>query len=175
MILSNVAKIRFSTANTTVTCDGNSITAGIVHTSGPAAYYPAQLSNLSPIKGQFTAANFGGSGQTTRQMNGLDGGSASDVDGAYVAGKKNILIAWEGTNSIDPVAAGRNGIQAAQDMADYVAARIAIHPGWIILVMTTLPFIRAAWTQATTNAVNANVDTANSIMRANHRARSRLG
>jgi lysophospholipase L1-like esterase len=168
MILTQRGTLKYSAANTTVTCDGNSITAGIVHTSGPAAYYPAQLSALAPISGQVTATNLGISGQTTRQMNGLDGGSTSDVDGAYVAGKKNVLIAWEGTNSID--VAGRTGAQTAQDMADYVAARLAIHSDWIIVVMTTLPLIRGAWSQATTDANNATVEAANNIMRANYRA-----
>jgi hypothetical protein len=168
MMLTQRGALKYSAANTTVTCDGNSITAGIVHTSGPSAYYPAQLSGMAPISGQFTATNLGISGQTTRQMNGLDGSSTADVDGAYVPGKKNVLIAWEGTNSID--VAGRTGAQTAQDMADYVAARLALHSDWIIVVMTTLPYIRAGWSQATSDATNAQIEIANNIMRANYRA-----
>jgi hypothetical protein len=169
MIFRSPVKVRYTSAGATVTCDGNSITAGITHTSGPSAYYPAQLSALNPIRSQFVASNLGISGQTTRMMNGLDGGSAAGVDSKFVAGKKNILIAWEGTNTIDPAVAGRTGAQAAQDMADYVAARLTANPGWIIIVMTTLPIIRTAWSQATTDTINGNIDTANTLMKANFR------
>lgn len=166
-ILGSVARLKYSAAGTTVTCDGNSITAGIVHTSGPSAYYPAQLSALAPVSGQFTCANLGVSGQTTRMMNGLDGGSTSDVDGAFVAGKKNVLIAWEGTNSVDTTA--RTAAQIAQDLADYVAARLALHPEWIIILPTILPFIRGTDSQAVTDEKNSRVDATNALIRTNYR------
>lgn len=166
-ILSGVAYLKYSDAATTVTCDGNSITNGDTHTTGTAAHYPNQLAALAPISGQFSCLNLGISGQTTRMMNGLDGGSTADVDAAFIPGKKNILIAWEGTNS---ELNGRTGTQWAQDMADYVAARIAANPGWIIVLMTTLPYILSNHSQAQTNQENADIEVANNIMRANYRS-----
>lgn len=167
-ILGGIAKLKYSASTTTVTCDGNSITAGIVHTSGPAAYFPAQLQAMAPISNQFAVTNLGISGQTTRKMNGLDGGSVSDVNATYVNGKKNVLFALEGTNSRD--IANRTGEQMAQDLADYVADRLALHADWIIALPTVLPFIRAGDSQAVTDADNAAIDTLNALIRANYRA-----
>ena len=165
-ILGGAARLRYSAATANVVCDGNSITSGEAWTTTP---YPAQLSALAPISSQFTVANLGISGQTIRQMNGLDGRSAADVDAAYSAGKKNILLPWGGTNDIDPNVAGLSGAQSALNLADYIAARLAIHPDWYVIVLTCLPFIYNGWSTGTSTTYNAEVDAFNAAIRANYR------
>lgn len=110
--------------------------------------------------------NLGISGQTWRKMNGLDGYSSADVDGAWVDGKINVLFAWEGTNSM---ASPNNRLpaDAIQDARDYIAARRALHPGWIILVGTVAP--RQAADQAATTALNQKIDTYNNLLRAQYK------
>lgn len=165
-IIGSAPRLKFTAATTKVGCDGNSITSGQVWTTTP---YPSQLAALAPISGQFSVSNLGVSGQTIRQMNGLDGGSSADVDAAYATGKKNILFAWGGTNDIDPNVANLTGAQAAQNLADYITARLAAHPDWYIVVMTCLPFIYSGWSTATSAAVNAQVDAFNAAILANYR------
>lgn len=146
-------------ANVNIVCDGNSLTAGV-------GGYP--WPNGLKIRTGFTApsyVNVGVSGQTTQQMNGV-GADVTDVNGAWVAGKTNVLVAWEGTNSICNV--GRTAAQAAQDMADYIAARKAVHP-WIVLIGTCLPR-QTNNGQAATTSQNAVLDAYNALLRANYRA-----
>lgn len=128
----DVADVPFPGIN--AVCDGNSLVFGV----GATVPMPAQLlTKLATVSGITpTAPNVGVSGQSTRQMNGLDGGSSADVDAAWVAGKNNILVAWEGTNSV--AFYGRTPAQGATDMTDYIAARRAVHPWWVVL-LTTLP------------------------------------
>lgn len=114
--------------------DGNSL---VFRDSG-AGTLMMQMARRSPVLGsRAILSNVSVDGQTTRQMNGLDGGSSADVDAAWVAGKKNVLVAWEGTNSIWTGA--RTGAQAAQDMWDYIVARQAVHTWDKIVVGTTIP------------------------------------
>lgn len=165
-IAGTAPRFRYTASNANVVCDGNSITGGQVWTTQT---YPMQLSALAPIASQLNALNLGVSGQTIRQMNGLDGGSSSDVDGAYVAGKKNILVVLGGTNDIDPHVAGLSGAKSAQNLADYVTARLAAHPGWYVMMMTCPPFIYDGWDTATSAIYNAQVDAFNASIRANYR------
>jgi hypothetical protein len=122
--------------NTKIIWDGNSLFAGIGASSG-AFNTPTQAMALHPFNQVSSSVNLAISGQTWRQMNGLDGGSSADVDAAYDPTKKNILICWEGTNAIYNV--GRTGIQAAQDAGDYIAARKTLFPDLLIVVLTTIP------------------------------------
>ena len=115
-----------------VAFDGNSLVQGVGATSTPL---PTAFASLVP--GVASVTNLGGSGRTWRQMNGLDGGSAAAVDAAFDSAKTNVLFAWETTNSV--FNAGRTAAQTIQDAADYIAARRAAHPGWRIVLLTSIP------------------------------------
>lgn len=165
-------RLTYSASAVAATIDGNSLVAGSL-ASGPSFYLSAQVAALAPISGQFSITNRGIGSQTIRQMNGLDGGSATDVDGSYVAGKTNILIVWEGTNSIQ--SAGRTGLQAASDMADYCSARLAANP-WRIIILTALPrYESGAALGRTINQVNAEIDTFNAAVRSQWRSMGAVG
>ena len=115
-----------------VVFDGNSLVQGVGATSTPLpTAFAAQVPGLASV------TNLGGSGRTWRQMNGLDGGSSAAVDAAFDASKTNVLFAWETTNSV--FNAGRTAAQTIQDAADYIAARRAAHPGWRIVLLTSIP------------------------------------
>jgi hypothetical protein len=143
-------------ASVKVVFDGNSLVQGIGATSTPL---PVAFASLVP--GVASVSNFGGSGQTWRQMNGLDGGSAADVDGAFDATKTNVLFAWETTNSVCNV--GRSAVQAIQDATDYIAARRALHPGWKIILVTSIP-------RQVGLALNQTMATVDATFLANYRA-----
>jgi lysophospholipase L1-like esterase len=156
-ILSGSPFQRYSAATVNVVCDGNSLTQGVGALSSP---YPSQLGAMDPLKGLVNVTNLGVSGQTTGQMT----SAATDVDGAWVSGKTNILIAWEGTNSI--TGGQRTAAQAAQEMTDYIAARQAVQP-WIVVLMTCLP--RQAGTEAASATLNATLDAYNALLKANYK------
>lgn len=86
-----------------------------------------------------TLANVAISAQTWRMMNGLDTGSASDVDGAFASGKTNILVCMEGTNSIATAIGNKTGAAAFSDATDYIAARKAANPTLRVVLCGTLP------------------------------------
>lgn len=115
-----------------IVCDGSSLTQGIG--SSPGKSYPEVLATLAPLVGtDATVTNVGIGGQTWRMMAGLDGGSFADIDSAFVVGKRNVLIAWETTNSIT---GGRTVAQAIGDMEGYLAACL---PEWEVVLVTSLP------------------------------------
>ena len=155
-IMGGTARLKYSAATANIVFDGNSLTAGVG--GGP---YPGYVTSMAPLNGVVTTTNCGINGQTTSAMMG-----ATDVDGAWVAGKTNVLVAWEGTNSI--AGGGRTAAQAAQDMADYITARQAVHP-WRVLLLTCLPRQDGAG-QAQTTALNASLDAYNTILRNTYRA-----
>ena len=115
-----------------VVWDGNSLVYGVGATGGQTL--PVQVAALAPMAGSgATVTNCGISGQRWSAMT----GGATDVDGAWQAGKTNVLICWETTNS----ACNSPGLSAAQIIADitaYIAARRAVHP-WVIVGLTTIP------------------------------------
>jgi hypothetical protein len=163
--LNSVGRVRHAGGSNTV-WDGNSLFAGVGASSG-ANRVPEKTGSLAPLAGTgSTVVNLGVSGQTWRQMDGLDSGNAADVDAAWVAGKTNILIVWETTNAV--FNAGRTGIQAAQDEAQYIADRKAVHP-WKVVALTTIPRQNAD-AQATLDAKNAELVAADNYMRRNYRS-----
>lgn len=153
-----------------VVYDGNSLFWGEGSTGGRTVAAQA-LPLLQARFADVAAVNLGVSGQTWRQMDGLDGGSTADVDSAFLIGRTNVLVAWETTNA---VIVGRSGAQAAADCATYLANRLALHPDWRIVLLTTLP--RQAglgWTgsdQGQVDSYNAQIEAADALMRANYRA-----
>lgn len=62
---------------------------------------------------------------------------ADDVDAAYVPGKTNVLITGETTNQV--YNAGSTVEQTIQKAQQYISARKAVHPDWIILLVGTIP------------------------------------
>ena len=144
-------------SNVNIVCDGNSLTYGIGGTA-----YPSQLAGKSPLTGGETITNVGVNGQTTADMT----STHSDVDAAWDAGKTNILVAWEGTNSIANI--GRTAAQAKSDLEAYITAVSAVHP-WIVIIGTTIS-CQTHDGESQTIALNAVIDDYNTLLRANYRA-----
>lgn len=160
-----VARLKFDPSTLAVTFDGNSHVS-IIRESGQFPTLPANMGSV-PIN------NIGIGGETWRRLNGLDGGSAADVDAAYVEGKTNVLIAWEGTNTLRDLT--RSAAQSWQDCIDYCNARQAYvannRPGqrpWIILLGTCLP-LGANYQYGPPGPRNDSIDAYNVLMRQNYR------
>lgn len=130
MVLRGLAK---PSSDMNVVFDGNSLVFGIGATVGTLA--TRTMANAPMAGSGASSSNVAISSQTWRSMNGLDGGSTADVDGAWQADKYNVLVAWESTNTIN---GGRSPAQCLQDCADYIAARQAVHP-WRVVLLTTIP------------------------------------
>jgi hypothetical protein len=144
-----------------------------IATSTSVGFLPAPtVLGISPLKYQssksIVVTNLGINGQTWRQMNGLDGGSSSDVDGAFDATKVNILIAWEWTNAICNT--HRTVAQVVQDATDYVAARRAANPWAKIFTGTALPRMNSSTDQTLVDSDNALLDQCNAYLLANFKA-----
>lgn len=167
--LSGAARIR-DWARVNLVFDGNSLVNGVGASNQATTALPAQVAAASPINGVISATNLGIGGQTTRQMDGLDGGSASDIDGAYVSGKANVLVLWEGTNSICNV--GRTSDQALSDLQIYVTDRQANGRQWTMMALTTLPRQASPLISSQTdiNTYNAILADYNAKLMANYRA-----
>lgn len=143
-------------SNTNIVFDGNSLVFG---QGALVSNMPTRVMATAPFVGSGAAmANVGISGQSWRMMNGLDTGSVSDVDGAWVSGKFNILVAWEATNSIAYY--GRTVSECVQDCVDYIAARKAVHP-WRVVLLTTIP---------RNNALDSSLRAWDALAKANYRA-----
>lgn len=127
-----------SFTNANVVLDGNSLFAGNHVAAAIGEAFPLSGSGVNPI-------SVAVSGQTWRQMSGLDAGlngvtspTVTDVQNAFVVGKENILVLWEDTNAIFG-ASPRTASQVIQDQIDYIAARKAERPTWKIILLTALP------------------------------------
>jgi hypothetical protein len=181
------------TGNTNIVLDGNSMMAFVggaynltwllavtfpVASNTPAIGF-AGNGGATPVAGSGSPArkwvsnkgvtlnNLGISGQTWRKMDGLDGYSSADVDGAFVPGAFNILWAWEGTNSI---AGGASGMQAVSDATTYIAHRRAANPWNKIIGGTVPPRMDSSSDQTLVSNVNAQIDIYNAYLLANYKA-----
>jgi hypothetical protein len=153
-ILGGYPRLRFD-STVAMTFDGNSIVRGA---GAPAGFdFPTLLGQLSPFDTVDSITNLGVDGRTTQGM--IDAGATCDA--AYVSGKTNVLVAWEGVNSINN--AGRSAAQAVDDMAAYVAARLAVHP-WKVVLVTCLP------APALSGGTNTALDAYNVLLLANWRS-----
>lgn len=158
--------VSFAAGATSVTCDGNSLTAG-TGASGAAAKYPAVLATLPPLVGGSTPVlNIGVGGQQASQMT----SSQADVTASWVSGKTNILVAWELTNTLQ---AGSSAETAVADLLAYVTSVKSTH-GWRVAVLTAIPRFQnrtgdIAFTQTEVNTYNALIDSANALLRASWR------
>jgi lysophospholipase L1-like esterase len=159
-ILGGLARMRFSSAGSNVVVDGNSLVYGQGSTGGNNM--PAQLAAMSPLSGNVAVTNLGISGQNLSQMR----TNCADVDAAYVAGKQNVLVVWEGTNSLNY---GGSVAQAYSDTSLYCAERLALNP-WIIVLMTTLPRYNQGATQSATDDYNAKLASYNAQILAGYKS-----
>ncbi len=169
MILSGAGFTKYG-SGVNIVFDGNSLVAG-TGASGSLTYLPAQLAGLAPLSGAVTVKNLGSPGDNITDMR--NRGAATD--NAYVAGKKNILIAWEGTNTIcrDNSGAGKTGLAAAADLVAWTQDRLAAHPDWKIVHMTTIP--RFAVNTWGTDGANAQMQIYDDYLRNNWRAMGSKG
>jgi len=140
--------------------DGNSLVAGTGSTGGKTL--PVQTAKLRPVNGTLTLTNLGIGGQTLRMMNGLDTGSSADVDAAWVSGRVNVLVVWEATNSITVTT--RTAAQSLQDLADYIAARQAVHTWDKVVVIGTIPRYQTGTSWASVDDINAQLDSFNASL-----------
>lgn len=81
--------------------------------------------------------------------------AATDVDGAYDAGKTNVLVIGETTNSV--FNDSRTTAQTISDFQTYLAGRLAAHPWQYVVMMGTVPRGGTAG-DATNNARLVEVD-----------------
>lgn len=143
--------------------DGNSMMIG-TGLPTPAIHNVLRQAMTGSALAAAAYANVAIGGQTARQMNGLDGGSALDVQAAFDVTKvANFLVIRDGTNSI---ASGRTGEQAATDLAEYCVARRG-ERAWNIVVLLTPPIGRSYWTTDQQTAYNQKVDIFNQWWRDN--------
>jgi lysophospholipase L1-like esterase len=168
-------RYKYAASSFVVICDGNSLTAG-VGASSAATYWPTQAVALAPITGfGVTPINVAVAGQGIATVGSggaattMAGRAAVEVDARLVAGKHNILTAWDYTNEVKYLSG--DGVQAHANMMAYCLARRAAAAGKTlrIIVVTTIPAIYAAQTQPTINTWNAGLATANELTRQNYR------
>lgn len=153
------AWLKFSAATTAVVMDGNSLVYGY-RNPGPGNTIAQQIvsQSTSPLYGSgVVVTNLGVNGQTWAAMlSGLP---------AFVDGKTNIVVAWEGTNSIQ---GGRTAGQAIQDATDYITAVHAANSGFRVVLMTCLPRQGGFAPWGTIAAFNAEIDAYNATLRSSH-------
>lgn len=153
------AWLKYSAAAVAIVMDGNSLVYGY-RNPGPGNTIAQQVVSqaASPLFGSgITVANIGVNGQTWSGM-------LSSLP-AFVGGKTNVVIAWEGTNSIQ---GGRTAAQAIQDATDYITAVHAANSGFRVVVMTCLPRQGGFAPWGTIAAFNAEIDTYNATLRSSH-------
>lgn len=178
--LNGAAMLKINAASVgAVICHGNSLTVG---TGAPAGQdYVTQLNGMAPLAGSgLAAANKGVGGQSINIPSAPGGdmmtSGPSNVDALLVAGKTNVLIAWEGTNQL--VNGGANAATAAAAMQAYVAARLAAASTagkkLRVLLLTMPPGYSVAQGAASNDANallwNQAADAYNNALRANYKA-----
>jgi hypothetical protein len=172
--------------------DGNSLVAGVggaqnltrclamiapIANSTSVGFLPAPtvVSGSPPLKYRSSkgilVSNYGVSGQTWRQMDGLDGQPSSDIDGAFdtTAGIQNYLGTWEITNTVAG-SSKRTFSECIQYMQDYTAHRRAANPWKKIFTGTALPRMNSSTDQSIVDADNAVIDQVNAYLLANYQA-----
>ena len=161
--------------------DGNSITRGR-GTSSIGYNISASVSKRPPYIGtgqtsltNGTTNNFGLDGQTWRMMDGLDAGSSADVDAAWAAGKTNVLVASEGTNTLFLGITSSANIsaivtQAIGDATNYIANRQIAHNWNVRIICTQIPRNQPPNGGGTVADMNSGIDQYNSYIRSNYLA-----
>jgi hypothetical protein len=130
------------------------------------------LQTLPDQVGRLLAAYFSGAivlnrghgGYTYAQLEPL---AADEVDAAFLPGRTNVMILWETTNTVTFGATPAANASAAQS---YIQNRLAVHPSWIIVIMTTIPRQGGATGQAAIDTLNANLLAADALIKSGYRA-----
>jgi lysophospholipase L1-like esterase len=145
-------------AKTKMVFAGNSIVNG---GNNATTSWWAKLSLLAPISNAYTVTNLGHDGWGITQLD-----AAADTGPQFVAGKDNVLLFYEGTNTLK--GGGTSPATAISQLQAYITNRLAEH-AWKIVLVSTIPFIEGA-SDAVSATQNANVDTFNAYLRANYKA-----
>ncbi len=161
-LMGGVPVIRYTTSSAVIVFDGNSLVLGA---SGATDPMPAQVFRSAPVNSTSACTNSGTNGARTNEMITQ---AAAQIDPLFNAAKNNILVVWEGRNSI--YNGGRTPAAAWVEIQDYVAARLALHPEWKIVLMTVLPQRASTDTDASAAATWATFQQFNDLMRAGWRA-----
>lgn len=152
--------VRFDPATTNVVFVGNSIVVGDGVASRPADTWPVRLAANAPISNALSIANLGHDGYS---ITALDG--AGDTSAQFVAGKTNVMLFYEGTNTLK--GGGTSASTAIGQLQAYIKNRLAEHP-WKIVLVSTIPFIETA-TDAVSQTQNTIVDQFNATMKATYK------
>lgn len=158
-LLGSRPMVRYDPAKTNIVFAGNSIVVGDGVTTRPADTWPVRLAAAAPINNALSIANLGHDGWS---ISALDG--AGDTSPLFVAGKTNLLLFYEGTNTLKD---GTSASVAISRLQTYINNRLAEHP-WKIVLVSTIPFIEGA-TDAQSQANNTQVDLFNATMKATHK------
>lgn len=148
-------KPNYSSTTHNIVFDGNSLIAG----TGASTQYVANKVMADPIFNGMTVKSYGIVGQTWESMQ----SNITDVNASYVAGRRNILIVWEHTNTI--VALNKTADQSLADMQAYIDAVKAVND-WEVYALTTLPR-RQKHSSKTIAESNAILIDVNNKMKAN--------
>lgn len=166
-LINSVPLVKYTSATAKIVFHGNSLVYGA---SGATDPMPAQVYRSSLINQQVICSNQGVNGQTTQDMI----NSGGTIDNLFATGKSNVLVVWEGHNSINTLmnggASGEEATASAwEQMKTYVAQRLAAKP-WKIVLMTVLPSRRSIDTNATCNSINDAYVAYNDLMKAEWRS-----
>lgn len=155
MFISKNGKPNYQNATHNIVFDGNSLVAG----QGATVQYLANKVHSLPVLASsgLTVKSFGIGSQ---QISSMTGGIA-DVNGAYESGKRNILIAWEITNS---VYFGKNAVQVAEDFTAYCNAANA---GFEIYAVLTIPRRQSRQNGDSSDIYNAVLEECNAEIKKN--------
>ena len=150
----------YSNATVAVKMDGNSLVYGY-RNPGPGNTVAEQIVSQvdSPLYGSgITVTNLGVNSQTWQTM--------LNTLPTFTAGKLNIVIAWEGSNSIKD---GESGVDAVGLAEDYISAVKAVNPAFRIVIMNCLPRQGSAAVWGSVNALNAQIDAYNALLKSSYR------
>ena len=161
MLMSSQSFLKMS-SSVNIVFDGNSMVQGSNMTTPSTESLPAQLKLLAPLSNLTTMINVGIGGQDIAAMRTR---RAAYVDANYSAGKRNILLVWEGTNSICNTVL--TGDQAFDALSAYCSEVLAVHSDWYIVLLTTIPrFAPNTWGVV---AANGHLDTYNSRVKSEYK------
>lgn len=155
--------LSFTPSNYAFTMDGNSLVYGTGSSDRLTKSVTEQLAAVYPFNGAFAIGNIGVAGQSIAAMRARGG----YPNASYQDGKNNFLLVWEATNSICNTP-GMTGLQAASEMAAYIADRRAVRPLWKIIILTTLP--RFSVSVGTIQSCNAELLAFDNYVKANYLA-----
>lgn len=141
---------KWGVAKRSVICDGDSVTRGNKATAGHE--YPTVMADS--LGSNFDVRNFGVDSQT---LNDMSGDAVSQIDtsfGTVLDGRKNIVVAWGGTNDLY---FGDSAATVISDYSAYCAARQAA--GLMVVACTIIDRTEfgGSWTAADAATVNASI------------------